>query len=130
MGVGNPLNLPSCVYVWVMNHLRVVFGDAFGLFWGFWSDFWKKGRNQQIWVIFGVLRHGVGIPRSSVGPRRGVAEREVWTASGTLRRCKATSWRRSTSQRSIVHSMEIFMFCFVLLTLYSEDLSIGLMRTL
>ena len=29
-----------------------------------------------------------------------------------------------------VHCMEIFVFCFVLLFCYSEDLSIGLMRTL
>ena len=35
----NSLNFPSCVYVWVMNHLGVVFGDAFGLFLGFWLDF-------------------------------------------------------------------------------------------
>ena len=38
LGVRNPLNFPSCVYVWVMNHLRVVFGDVFGLFWGFKLD--------------------------------------------------------------------------------------------
>ena len=31
---------------------------------------------------------------------------------------------------AIVHSMEIFVFCYVLLFCYSEDLSIGLMRTL
>ena len=36
-----------------MNHLGVVFGDDFGLFWGFWLDLWKKGRNQQIWEISG-----------------------------------------------------------------------------
>ena len=24
---------------WVMNHLGVVFDDAFGLFWSFWLDF-------------------------------------------------------------------------------------------
>ena len=54
---------------WVLTHLGVVFGDTFGLFWGFWLDLWKKEQNQQIWVNFGVLRHGVGIPRSSVGPR-------------------------------------------------------------
>ena len=67
--LGNPLNFLSCVYVWVMNHLGVVLGDAFGLFWSFWLDFGKKVRNQQIWAIFGVLCRSVGIPCSSVGPR-------------------------------------------------------------
>ena len=32
---------------WVRTHLRVVFGNAFRLFWGFWLDLWKNGRNQQ-----------------------------------------------------------------------------------
>ena len=32
---------------WVRTHLGVVFGDAFGLFLGFWLYFWKNGRNQQ-----------------------------------------------------------------------------------
>ena len=30
---------------WVRTHLRVVFGDAFGLFWGFLLG--KNGRNEQ-----------------------------------------------------------------------------------
>ena len=122
---------------WVRTHLGVVFSDAFELLWGFWLDLWKKGRNQQIWENFGVLCSGVGIPHSSVGPlqgvacpRRSMAEKEVWTASGTSRRSKATPRQRSTPQRSTVHNMEIFVFCFVLLFRYFEDLSIGLMRTL
>ena len=65
----------------------------------------KNGRNQQIWVIFRVLRRNVGIPCNSVGQRQGVAcarhgmaEREVWTTSGTPRRSKATPRRSYCSQ--------------------------------
>ena len=43
---------------------------------------------------FGVIRHGVEIPRS------GVAERRLGQASGTSRRSKAMSVRRPTPQRS------------------------------
>ena len=95
--------------------MGVVFDDAFGLFWGFWLDLWKKGRNQQIWANFGVLRRDIGIPHNSVGPRQGVVERRLRQALGTPRRSKATSRRRSTSQRSTVHTMEFFgvLFCFV-----------------
>ena len=107
------------------------------VFFGFWLDFWKKGRNQQIWEIFGVLRRDVGIPRSRVGPRRSVAEREVWTASGTPRCSKASrgkGLRRSVAmlRRGVApfHSMKFFVFCFVLFFRCSEELSIGLMRTL
>ena len=45
LGVRNPLNFPSCVYVWVMNHLGVVFDDAFGLFWVFG---WISGKIDEI----------------------------------------------------------------------------------
>ena len=57
----------------VRTHLGVVFSEAFGLLWVFGWISEKKGRNQQIWANFGVLRHDVRIPRSTVGPRRGVA---------------------------------------------------------
>ena len=55
-----------------MNHLRVVFGDVFGLFWVFG---WISGKMDKISKSgnFGVLGLSVGIPRSSVGPRQGVA---------------------------------------------------------
>ena len=66
-----------------------------------------------------------------------VAEMEVWTASSMPRCRKAMPRRRPTLQlstamprRSTVHSMEIFVFCFVLFFHCSEDLSIGLMRML
>ena len=78
---------------WVRTHLRVVFGDVFGLFWGFWLDLWQNGLNQQNLAISGVLSCNVGIPHSSVGPcqgmacpRRGVAERGLGQASGMPRR--------------------------------------------
>ena len=45
LGVRNLLNFPSCVYVWVMNHLGVVFSDAFGLFWVFG---WISGKRDEI----------------------------------------------------------------------------------
>ena len=76
LGVRNPLNFPSCVYVCVMNHLGVVFDDSFGLFWGFFVGFLEKGTKLANLGNFGVLRHGVGIPLSSV------AEREDWTSLG------------------------------------------------
>ena len=53
----------------------------------------KMDENSKIWAISGVLRRGVGIPRSSVGPSqgvacpcRGVAERGLRQALSTLRR--------------------------------------------
>ena len=58
---------------------------------------------------FGVLRRGVGIPHSSVGPRqgmacppRGMAKRGVWTASGTPRRSYCSQ-----------HGNFYVLFCFV-----------------
>ena len=30
-----------------------IFGDEFGLFWGFWLYLWKNGRNQQNMGNFG-----------------------------------------------------------------------------
>ena len=58
-----------------MNHLGVVFGDTFELFWVFgWIS--EKGTKSANLGIFGVLRCGVGIPRS------GVVEREAWTSLG------------------------------------------------
>ena len=69
---------------------------------------------SKIWANFGVLRRGVGIPRSSIGPRRGVAERRLVQASGTPRCSRATPRRRPMPRRSTIHSMEIVVFCFVL----------------
>ena len=80
LGVRNSLNFTSCVYVWVMNPLGVVFDDAFRLFWGFLVGFLEKWTKSANLGKFGVLCRGVGIPRNSVSPRRGVAKREAWTS--------------------------------------------------
>ena len=72
-----------------MNHLRVVFGDAFGLFWGFFVGFLEKRTKLANLGNFGVLRRDVGILRSIVSPRQGVAcphhgatKREACTSLG------------------------------------------------
>ena len=87
---------------WVRTHLGVVFGDAFGVF------CWISGKRDEIskiWANFGVLRRDVGIPCSNVGPRQGIA----CPRSGVAERRLFATLRRST-----VHSIEIFVFCFVL----------------
>ena len=38
---------------WIRTHLGIVFGDACGLFWGFWLYLCKNGRNQQNLGNFG-----------------------------------------------------------------------------
>ena len=53
--------------------------DYFGVF-GWISR--KMDKMSKIWAISRVLRCGVGIPRSSVGPRQGVAEREHLASLG------------------------------------------------
>ena len=80
--------------------------DYFGVF------NWIYGKRDEISKIkanFKVLLRGIGIPRSSVDPRqgmafprRGVAEREVWTALGTLRRSYCSQHRNCC-----------VLFCFV-----------------
>ena len=72
-----------------MNHLGVVFSDAFGLFFGFWLDFWKNGTKSANLGNFGVLSRSVGIPHNIVSPCQGIAyprndaaERKAWTSLG------------------------------------------------
>ena len=74
---------------------------------GFLVQFMKKEMKSANLGNFRVLRRGVGIPRSGVGiprsslgpcqgvacPRRGVAEREVWTSLGTPRRSYCSQHR-------------------------------------
>ena len=121
-----------------LEHTRELFSvillDYIGVFG------WISRKNDEISKIlanFGVLRRGIGIPPSSVGPRQGmacpccgVAKRRLGQALGTPRRSKVKSWRRPTPQRNTVDNMKIFVFCFVFLFRYSKKLSIGLMRTL
>ena len=87
-------------------------------------EFLEKGVKVANLANFGVLRRGIGIPHSSVGPHHGMAVEEACTSLGL--RCDE-GLRRGVAT---VHNMEISVFCLVLLFCYSEDLSIGLMRTL
>ena len=100
---------------------------------GFLEKWTKSAKSGN----FGVLRRGVRIPRSSIGPRQGVvcprrslAEREIWTASSTPRCSKATPQRRLTPRCSYCSQHGNFCVLFFFLFCYFEDLSIGLMRTL
>ena len=52
--------------------------DYFGLLVGFM----EKGTKSSNLGNFGVLRHGIGIPCSSVSPRQGTVDREPWTSLG------------------------------------------------
>ena len=86
---------------------------------------------SKIWAISRVLCQGVGIPRSSVGPHqglacpcRGVAKRGLGQASGMLH-C-GDGVRRGIT---LFTAWKFLVFFHVLLSSYSEDLSIGLMRT-
>ena len=88
--------------------------DYFG---GFGCIFAKMDKINKNLGNFWVLRHGVGITCNSVGPRQGVAESGV-------------SYGLEYADVATIHSMEIFVLCFVFLFRYSEDLSIGLMRIL
>ena len=88
--------------------------DYFGVFGWIYG---KMDEISKIWAISGVLRRGVGIPRSSIGPRQGVAcprgdvaEREVWTASGTPQHSSATQRRNYCSQ----HGNFRVLFCFAI----------------
>ena len=98
----------------VRTHLGVVFDDTFGVFEVFGWIFGKIDQKRKIWAITEVLRSGEG-PRSGEGsPCHSEAEREGWPDLGF----------------ATVHSMEMLCFCFVLFFRFSEDLSIGLIRTL
>ena len=61
-----------------------------------------------------------------VGPHQGMA----WPRGGLDKPRVHRSVEVLLRGVATVHNMEIFVFCFVLLFHYSEDLSIGLMRTL
>ena len=40
---------------WVRTHSGVVFGDAFGLCWGFWLDLWKKDEISKYGKFLGLM---------------------------------------------------------------------------
>ena len=84
---------------------------------------------MKIWANYKVLRSGIGIPRSSVGPRQGVA----CPCRGVAKRRLGQALHRDKGLRrdqATVHALRFFVFCFVLLFRCSEDLSIGLIMTL
>ena len=63
----------------------------------------KKEENWKNMGIIRLLRRSIGNPRHGVDlhqgvgyPHRGEAKVLKWHPLGTPRRCKATSWRRST----------------------------------
>ena len=80
--------------------------DYFGVF-GWISG--KMDEISKIWAISGVLRCGVGIPRSSVGPHRGLAKRGLVQASGMPQRSSAMPLRNYYSQ----YGNFCVLFCFV-----------------
>ena len=51
-------------------------------YFGFLVGFMEKEMKSANLGNFGVLHCGVGIPRSSISPCQGVAEREAWTSLG------------------------------------------------
>ena len=83
---------------WVRTHLGDVFSGEHTSFLLILVGFMEKGTKSANLGNFGVLRHDIGIPRSSLSSRQGVAcprqgmdEREAGQASGTPRCSKATS---------------------------------------
>ena len=89
--------------------------------------FGKKGRNQQIWANFGVLRRDVGILRNSVGPHQGVAKRRL-RPSSTPRHSKATPQRRPTPQRTGATPWRSTVHRHVLLSCFAIPLFRGLVH--
>ena len=67
---------------WVRAHLGDVFSGEYTSFLLIFVGFLKKGTKSANPSNFGVLCRGVRIPRSSVSPCHGVAEREAWTSLG------------------------------------------------
>ena len=73
---------------WVRTHLGDFFSGEYTSFLLILVGFMEKGTKSADLSNFGVLNHGVGIPRISVSPRQGVAcprcgvvEREACYAS-------------------------------------------------
>ena len=82
-------------------------------YFGFLVEFLEKGTKLANLEIFEILRSDVGIPRSSVGPRRGRAERRLRQASGTLRCSTATPQKRPRPWCSTIHR-HVFLLCFAI----------------
>ena len=123
---------------WVRTHLGVVFGDAFGLFWGSWLDFWKKEKNQQNLGNFRGLTprckdpHAAVLVHVAAWPRGGFDK--LWVRHIIAVLCRGEGLHRSVVVLchgiATIHGMELSVFCFVLFFHCYEDLSIVQMRTL
>ena len=61
---------------WVRTHLGVVFGDSFGLLWGFWLDFKKKGTKS---TNLGKFRGSTPRRRDPMQQRRSMPRRGMST---------------------------------------------------
>ena len=105
---------------WVRTHLRVVFGDVFGLFWVLSWISEKRNKNHQNLEICGVLCLSVRTPCSGEGPLRGVGFPRSGVAEKrngpgrSLRRSKRLRCSIAVLCRGVatVHSM-VFL-CFVM----------------
>ena len=106
LGVRNPLSFPSCVYVWVMNHLRVVsvmLLDYFRVFG------WISGKRDEI---------------SKFGQFRGLTS---WCRDPTQRRGREGGLDKPWVRRGVAklrRGVALFIdmcFCRVLIFSYSED---------
>ena len=98
---------------------------------GFLVGFLEKGTKSANLGNFGVLRRGVGIPRTTLRhgmstPRRdrGGGLYKAWVRRGIANLHHSEGLRRS------IALFTDRCFCHDLLFRYSEDLSIGQMRTL
>ena len=85
----------------------------------------KMTKNSKFWPMSRVLRIGKETPRSFEGPRSG---------EGPLHRCEAEKEDFSilgfAVAKPLFTTWKCCVFCFVLFFRCSEDLSIGLIRTL
>ena len=127
LGVRNLLNSPSCVYVWVMNHLGVVFSDAFGLFWGFGWIFGKMDEISKFGQFRGptsrcrdptqqhksTLRHGMSTPRR--GGKGGLDKPRVSRGVAKLHRDEGLRRNVVVLRRGIatIHK-HVFLLCFAI----------------
>ena len=89
LGLEKPQLISMFGFGWVRTHLGDFFSGEYTSFLLILVGFMEKGTKSTNLGNFGVLRYNVGIPRSSVSPRQGVAcphydatEREAWTSLG------------------------------------------------
>ena len=126
---------------WVRTHLGDVFLESIRVFFCFWLDLWKNGQKLENLGIIGLLCCSVGNLRRGIDLSQGVGyphRGEARCQNGTPRvrrgvaklRCGEGLHRSIAIIRRGIALFTEMCFCHVLLFYYSEDLSIGLMRTL